>query len=253
MLLAIDVGNTDIVFGIFNGALLEAKFRLSTETVRTADEIGLMVAQFCRHFGFQLEDLHMAVVGSVVPPIMYTLKHALRKYLDAPVRVVGDDLAVPLENLCEEPLGVDRAVTGVAAMAVYGAPCIVIDFGTATKADVFSPSRAYLGGLILPGIKISMDALFARAAKLPRVEIKKPRSIIGVNTVEQMQAGAVYGFVGSVEGIVAGIKRELGCPGAPVVATGGLARLIASHTESIDFVDENLTLQGLRIVCGQGA
>lgn len=247
MLLCVDVGNTNIVFGLFDGSDLRAKFRLTTDTVRTADEIGLLVAGFFDHFRLDLSAIDHVVVGSVVPPIMYTLLHALEKYVARPVHVVGDTLSAGLVNLCEEPLGVDRAVTGVAAMALYGKPVIVIDFGTATKADAFNADGAYMGGLISPGIKISMDALFARAAKLPRIEIKKPRAAIGVNTVEQMQAGAVYGYVGSVEGIVAHIRAEMG-GSAPVIATGGLAGLIAEHTASITKVDKNLTLHGLRIV-----
>lgn len=247
MLLCVDVGNTNIVFGLFDGPELRAKFRLTTDTVRTADEIGLLMAGFFDHFRFKLDEIQNVVVGSVVPPIMYTLCHALEKYIARPVQIVGDTLQTGLVNLCEEPLGVDRAVTGIAAMALYSKPVIVIDFGTATKADAFNDNGEYMGGLICPGIKISMDALFARAAKLPRIEIKKPRAAIGVNTVEQMQAGAVYGYVGSIEGIVAQMRREMGVS-APVVATGGLAELIAAHTESIGIVDKNLTLQGLRLV-----
>ena len=248
MLLAIDVGNTNIVFGLFDGGNLVAKFRTSTHGGRTADEIGLLINQFCGTFGFQLGAIETAVVGSVVPQVMYTLNHALDKYVKCPVRIVGADLPIPLENLCEEPLGIDRAVTGIAAMRMYGKPVVVIDFGTATKFDAFSGSGAYLGGLICPGIQISMDALFTKAAALPRIEIKKPRRVIGVNTVGQMQAGAVFGFVGSVEGVVAGIKRELEVENLPIVATGGLAQLISEHTPAIGYVDRNLTLHGLRLV-----
>lgn len=246
MLLCVDVGNTNIVFGLFDGNELRAKFRLTTDTVRTADEIGLLMAGFFDHFGFEMDRIENVVVGSVVPQIMYTLCHALEKYIACPVRIVGDTLKLNLPNLCEEPLGVDRAVTGIAAMALYSKPVIVVDFGTATKADAFNESGHYMGGLICPGIKISMDALFARAAKLPRIEIKKPRAAIGVNTVEQMQAGAVYGYVGGIEGIIAHMRREMGV-NAPVVATGGLAVLMAEHTDSIGTVDKNLTLHGLRI------
>ncbi len=248
MLLAIDVGNTNIVFGIFEGDTLRAKFRMSTHQGRTADEIGLLVTQFCGNFGFELGAIEYVVVGSVVPPVMYTLQHALSKYIGRPVCVLGQDLPIPLENRCEEPLGVDRALTGIAAMRLYGKPVIVIDFGTATKFDAFDAGGAYLGGLICPGVSISMDALFAHAAALPRIEIKKPSRVIGINTIGQMQAGAVYGFVGSVEGVVAAMKREMGVQRLPVVATGGLAKLISEHTPAVDRVDQNLTLHGLRLV-----
>lgn len=248
MLLTIDVGNTNIVFGIFEGERLAAKFRMSTHQGRTADEIGLLIIQFCANFGFELKAIESVVIGSVVPQVMYTLHHALNKYIGRPVCVIGEDLPIPLKNLCEEPLGTDRAITGIAAMHMYGKPVIVIDFGTATKFDAFSSEGAYIGGLICPGVSISMDALFAHAAALPRIEIKKPRRVIGINTVEQMQAGAVYGFVGSVEGVVAGMKREIGVKKLPVIATGGLAKLISGYTPVVDHVDRNLTLHGLRLV-----
>ena len=248
LLLCVDVGNTNIVFGLFEGPELRAKFRLATDTVRTADEIGLLVAGCFGHFKLELSAVRHVAVCSVVPPLMYTLRHALDKYVARPVLIAGETLPTGLTNLCEEPLGIDRAVSGVAAMALYGKPVIVVDFGTATKADAFNASGEYMGGVICPGIKISMDALFARAAKLPRIEIKKPRAAIGVNTVEQMQSGAVYGYVGSVEGIVAQIRAEMGGPNVPVIATGGLASLIAEHTPAISRVDKNLTLHGLRLV-----
>ena len=248
MLLAIDVGNTNMVFGLFQGETLKAKFRLSTQKICTADEIGLTVAQFFLHFGFALEEIEAAVVGSVVPQVMYTLRHALNKYIQKPLYIVRENLPIALESVCQEPLGSDRAITGLAAMRMYGKPVIVIDFGTATTFDAFSEKGVYLGGLICPGISISMEALFAKAAKLPRIEIKKPRAVIGINTVEQMQAGAVYGFVGSVEGVVELMKRDMENGDIPVAATGGLARLIAEHSPAITHVDENLTLHGLRMI-----
>ena len=163
---------------------------------------------------------------------------------------MGENLPTGLVNLCQEPLGIDRAATGIGAMALYGKPVIVVDFGTATKADAFNEKGEYMGGLICPGIKISMDALFARAAKLPRIEIKKPARAIGINTVEQMQAGAVYGYVGGLEGMVGHMLREMDADPAsiPVVATGGLAKLLSAHTTMIRVVDQNLTLHGLRLI-----
>ncbi len=248
MLMTIDVGNTNLVFGVFEQEKLVAKFRLSTETLRTADEIGLAMITFFWKFHLDPEAVDEVLVASVVPQLMYTVRHAFQKYMDRDILVVGQDVALPLVNHCEEPLGVDRAVTGLGALALYGSPLIVVDFGTATKVDAYDREGAYIGGAICPGITISMDALFAKAAKLPRVEIKKPRSAIGINTVEQMQAGAVYGFVGSVECIVANTRREMGLAHVPVAATGGLVSLIAEYTQCIEHVNQNLTLEGLRVV-----
>ncbi|MDR0248132.1 MAG: type III pantothenate kinase [Oscillospiraceae bacterium] len=247
MLLCVDVGNTNIVFGMFADGQLRAKYRLATDTARSADEIGVMLTRFYAHAGLLPEHTGEIIVGSVVPPVMYTLRRALAKYVGCPVRVPGEDMDTGLVNLCEEPLGIDRAVSGIAACELYGAPVIVVDFGTATKADAFNAKGEYMGGVICPGIKISMDALTARAAMLPRVEIVKPRRVIGVNTVEQMQAGAVYGFVGGIERVVRQMCAEMGAQ-PPVVATGGLAGLIAAHTGVITKVDPDLTLHGLRIV-----
>ena len=248
MLMVIDVGNTNLVFGLFEDTLLKAKFRMSTDTARTADEIGLHIVQFCNHFSLSLYDVDDVVISSVVPPLMYTLLHAIEKYMGKHPWLVGETLPTGLASLAQEPLGHDRAVTLIGALHRYGAPLILVDFGTATKVDALDEHGAYLGGVICPGIKISMDALFAKAAKLPRVEIKKPRSVIGVNTVEQMQAGAVYGFVGSVEGIVSNMKREMGHPRIPVVATGGLSTLISAHTALIDHTNNNLTMEGLQLL-----
>ena len=245
MLLTIDVGNTNMVFGLFSCGGIVAKFRLSTVTARTADEIGLTISQFCAHFGFNLRDIEDVAVCSVVPQIMYTLRHAVDKYLGISPLIAGETLEVPVTNLCDEPLGVDRAVTLTGAREKYGSPCIVVDFGTATKIDALNANGEYMGGVICPGVSISMEALFEKAAKLPRIELKKPERAIGVNTVEQMQAGAVFGFVGSVEYIIKRFRSEMGLDGVTAVATGGLARLIAEQTDSISRVDPNLTLTGL--------
>jgi type III pantothenate kinase len=252
MLLVIDVGNTNIVFGVFDGAQLKAKFRLTTQAPRTADEIGLMLVSLIRHADCDPAAVEHIIVESVVPKVMYTLRHALDKYIGKPVYTIGDNLKIPYVNLCQEPLGSDRVVTGYGALELYGAPIIVVDFGTATKVDVFNQERAYIGGVICPGIQISMDALYACAAKLPQVEIAKPRSPIGINTVEQMQSGAVYGYVGSIEGILKGIQGELRASNVhtefPVIVTGGLASLIAAHSSILNNrVNQNLTLQGLRL------
>ena len=244
MLMAIDVGNTNMVFGLFKGNTLAAKFRLSTEAGRTADEIGLPISQFFGHFGFGLSDVEAVAISSVAPQTMYALRHAIDKYLGLTPLIAGETLNIPLTNLCEEPLGIDRAVTLIGARALVGAPCVVVDFGTATKIDALNGHGEYIGGVICPGVSISMEALFAKAAKLPRIELKKPARAIGVNTVEQMQAGAVFGFVGSVEYIIGRFKNEMNTD-VPTVATGGLARLISEHAPSIGCVEPNLTLNGL--------
>lgn len=248
MLMVIDVGNTNLVFGLYRGETLAAKFRMSTEAAQTADEIGLHIVAFCHHFSLPVSEIDDVVIGSVVPQIMYTLSHALEKYLNIAPRIVGENLYTGLVNLCQESLGVDRALTAIGALEKYGAPLIVVDFGTATKVDAFNHEQAYMGGVICPGIKISMEALFTNAAKLPRVEIKKPRVAIGVNTIEQMQAGAVYGFVGGVECIVDHMRQEMKYAHVPVVSTGGLAPLIAEYASCIEYTERNLTLEGLRIV-----
>jgi len=245
MLLTIDVGNTNMVFGLFDGGEIIAKFRLSTAVTRTADEIGLTISQFFMHFGFELKDIEDVAVCSVVPQMMYTLRHAVDKYLEMAPLIVGETLEVPLINLCGEPLGVDRAVTLVGAREKYGKPCIVVDFGTATKVDALNEKGEYMGGVICPGVSISMEALFEKAAKLPRIELKKPGRAIGTNTVEQMRAGAVFGFVGSVEYIIKRFVAEMGLKSVATVATGGMARLISEHTDHIGQVDPNLTLTGL--------
>jgi type III pantothenate kinase len=245
MLLTIDVGNTNMVLGLFKDSEIVAKFRLSTATTRTADEIGLAISQFFTHFGFVLKDIENVVVCSVVPQMMYTLRHAIDKYLGTVPLIAGETLEVPLVNLCKEPLGIDRAVTLVGAREKYGKPCIVVDFGTATKIDALNEKGEYMGGVICPGVSISMEALFEKAAKLPRIELKKPDRAIGTNTVEQMRAGAVFGFVGSVEYIIKRFQSEMGLDKVAAVATGGLARLISEHTGHIGQVDPNLTLTGL--------
>ncbi|GHV32257.1 type III pantothenate kinase [Clostridia bacterium] len=245
MLLTVDVGNTNIVLGLFDDENIAAKFRLTTTAGCTADEIGLSITQFFSHFNFSLSDVSAVAICSVVPQMMYTLRHSITKYLNLEPLIAGENLPVPLVNLCEEPLGVDRAVTLFGARLLLGAPCIVVDFGTATKVDALNDRGEYIGGAICPGVNISMEALFARAAKLPRIELKKPDSAIGVNTVGQMRSGAVYSFVGGAEYLIARFKEEMPYGYIPVAATGGLARLIQAHAPSIEHLLPNLTLTGL--------
>jgi len=256
MLLAIDVGNTNIVAGIFSEEAppktseLIASFRMSTDKTKTSDEIGMMMLQFLSLEGIQKSQINDIIISSVVPPLMHTLGNSCRRYIGKEPYIVGQDVMPAINIKYDNPkeVGADRIVNAVAARAKYGAPLIVVDFGTATTFCAIDKNGDYIGGIISAGIKISMDALFEKAAKLPRIEIVKPSTVIGTNTVSSMQSGAVYGYVGQVEYIVARIKEELNEPDCKVVATGGLASLIAQHTETIDIVDRMLTLDGLNII-----
>jgi len=268
MLLAIDVGNTNIVAGIFDGEKLTASFRMSTDKTKTSDEIGMLLLQLMSHEGIEKSAISDVIISSVVPPVMHSLTNACRRYIGREPMIVGQDISPNIRVLIDNPkeVGADRLVNAVAAVAKYGAPLIVVDFGTATTFCAVNLDGDYVGGVISTGIKISMDALFEKAAKLPRIEIVEPAKVIGTNTVASMQSGAVWGYVGQVEYIVRRMKEELGafaqcrnnnaecrnvktgCDGIKVVATGGLAALIAKCTDSIDCVDRLLTLEGLRMI-----
>lgn len=251
MLLTVDVGNTNMVFGIFQGETLAGSFRLKTDANRTSDEIGLYICEYFRRFGLALEGVEDVVIGSVVPQVMYTLTSAVIKYVGKTPLVVDDNLDPRLPYVTEagdERLGPDRAVADIAAMVKYGAPVVVLDFGTATTVDAVSPEGVYLGGCITAGVRVSTEALFQKAALLPRVELVKPPTVLGTTAVGQIQAGAVLGYIGSIEYLIRQTKEEMGCPGIKVVATGGLARMVADNTNLIDIVDPQLVLDGLRIV-----
>ena len=250
MLLAIDVGNTNIVAGIFQDDKLVASFRMATDKQKSSDEIGLFMTQLLSLEGIDKSNIEDIIISSVVPPVMYSLTNACRRYIGREPLIVGQDILPDINIKYDNPkeVGADRIVNAVAARAKYGSPLVIVDFGTATTFCAIDRNGDYLGGVIASGIKISMDALFEKAAKLPRIEIVKPNKVIGSNTVESMQSGAVYGYVGQVEYIVGRIKEELGAPDCKVIATGGLAALIAEHADSIDFVDRLLTLEGLRMI-----
>ena len=249
MLLAIDIGNTNMEFGIFDGDTLTSKFRLVTNRNTTADEVGLSTMQFFSIHGYNPKDVEDVIITSVVPQVMYSISHAMRKYLKKDPLIVGENLEIPIENRYDNPreVGADRLVNSYAAFRKYSGPLIVVDFGTATTFDVVSKDGAYLGGLIYPGIKISMDALFQNTAKLPRVELVKPARVIGKNTVDSMQAGAIYGYTGAVANILSEINRELGQAPA-VIATGGLASMIGGQGDLFPTVDSSSTLEGLRMI-----
>jgi len=253
MLLAIDVGNTNIVAGIFSEGKLAANFRMSTDKTKTSDEIGMQVTQFLAFEGIEKSQISDIIISSVVPPVMYTLTNACRRYIGREPLIVGQNIFPNIHIKCDSPaeVGADRIVNAVAARAKYGAPLVIVDFGTATTFCAVDKNGDYVGGVIASGIKISMDALFEKAAKLPRIEIVKPDKVIGTNTVASMQSGAVYGYVGQVEYIVSRVKAELNASDCKVIATGGLAALIAEHSDSIDYVDRLLTLDGLAMIYGE--
>lgn len=253
MLLAIDVGNTNIVLGVFDDTTLVRSWRLQTVRERTLDELGLLVDGLFAHDGVKHGDITGIVLGSVVPPVAGTMRGMISRYFGLtpliidPVRNTG--MPILYENPAE--VGADRIVNAIAAFEQFGRasqmPLIVCDFGTATTLDAVSERGEYLGGAICPGVTISADALFQRAARLPRIDVRKPSHVVGRTTVGAMESGLFYGYVGMVEGLVRRMRDELGGR-ASCVATGGLAAVIAPETDLIQHVDIDLTLQGLRIV-----
>ncbi len=258
MLLAVDIGNTNIVFGFFMGERLTTSWRLATWPDRTADELWVVVRQLLAEKGVRSGGIDGVVVSSVVPPLTQTVTEMVARGLGHQALLVdagNAGLAIRYEN--PQEVGADRLVNGVAACAQYGAgeqPVIVVDFGTATTFDAVSARGEYLGGVICPGVEISADALFQRAARLPRVEVRRPAGLIGRTTVASMQAGLFFGYVAMVEGLVQRLRGALGDEGNPVcVATGGLAGAIAAETDVIDHVDLDLTLTGLRLVWERNA
>ena len=249
MLLTIDVGNTNTVLGVFRGEALVANWRLSTARAQTVDEYGVLTRNLLSFAGLQHEAIRGVMISSVVPPVNWTLGEMSRAYLGQNALFVEPGVKTGLAVLVDNPLevGADRIVNAVAALHKYGGPCIVVDFGTAITFDAISAKEEYLGGVIAPGLGISSEALFARAARLPRVEIKDPGTVIGKNTVTHMQAGLYYGAVDMVDGMLGRMIAELG--GTPtVVATGGQASLVSRGSKYIQHTDEFLTLTGLRLI-----
>ena len=249
MLLAIDVGNTNMVFGLYDGDKLRGSFRISTNSERTSDELGMLIAQYYHFHDIACADTTAVVIASVVPPVMYTLINAIRKYLFVQPVIAGRDADIGIENCYANPreVGADRLVNAVSAVRKYGKPLIIVDIGTATTFDAIDENGAYQGGAIFPGLKVAMEALFLKASKLPRVDIERPKNAIGKTTVQSMQSGAVRGYVGALTGIITDIQKELGGK-ARVVATGGMGRMMAEYCPLIDEVDPNLTLEGLRLI-----
>jgi type III pantothenate kinase len=253
MLLAIDIGNTNIVLGVFDKDHLDQSWRLSTNRQRTTDEMGIWVCQLFEHRRVDIASVSAVIVASVVPQLTGTTVDMIKRYFGRDPLLVESGIRTGMPVLYDTPadVGADRIVNGVAAFERYGRPAaravLVVDFGTATTFDAISQAGEYLGGVICPGVQISADALFHRAARLPRVDVCRPASIIGRSTVESMQSGLYYGYVGLVEGLVKRMRAELDSP-AVSIATGGLAELIGPETPAIDVIDRDLTLHGLRMI-----
>ncbi len=251
MLLTIDIGNTNITLGLYQNETLGPRWRIATAHERMPDEFGLQFLGFLAHVGVSPADLEGICLASVVPPLTDKIVEACRRYLEHDPLVVEAGVRTGVRIRYEDPraVGADRVADAVAVQHLYGGPACVVDFGTATTFDAISAEGDYLGGAIAPGIGIAAEALFRRAAKLPRVELRRPPSAIGRNTVHAMQSGLLFGYVGLVEGMVARFRAELG-PEMKVIATGGLAERIAQETQVIDIINPWLTLDGLRIIWG---
>jgi type III pantothenate kinase len=249
MLLAIDIGNTDISLGAFEGEEFRATWHIATGIHRMADEYMVLLLNLLHHQGLDISEIKEAVLCSVVPPLVATFEELFQRYFHISPLVVGAGIKTGVRIRMDNPreVGADRIVNAAAAHHLYGGPIIITDLGTATTFDTVSKEGDYLGGAIAPGIAAAAETLFVQAAMLPRVELTHPKQAIGTNTIAAMQSGIVFGYVGLVEGVVARIQQELGGK-AKVVATGGCAELIAKETAVIDVVNPNLTLTGLRLI-----
>ncbi len=251
MLLAIDIGNTNIVMGVMKGLELITSFRLTTQTPRTSDEYGVMMVEMLREKQIKVTDITAVIMSSVVPDIMYSVNNSIKKYLHHKPLVVGPGVKTGLAVKTDNPreVGADRIVNCVAAYELYGGPCMAIDFGTSTTYDIVNGKGEFIGGLITPGIRICADALWQRAAQLPHMEIKRTKGILDCkNTVSSMQSGLIYGYIGQVEYIVNKTKEAMGCDDLKVIATGGLAKVIQDGTNVIQKYDGLLTLKGLALI-----
>jgi len=252
MLLAFDVGNTNIVLGLFREGKLLTNWRLQTENNKSADEYGMIVSQLFEYEGYKMKDVKDVIISTVVPSVMYTLQHLSLKYFNMKAIVVEPGVKTGLIIKYDNPkqVGADRIVNAVAAYEKYGGPLIIVDFGTATTFCAISEKAEYLGGTISPGLKITSDALVEKTAKLPKVELEEPGNVICKNTIQSMQSGLIYGHMGMVEFILKKMRKELESitkseKPVRVIATGGLATLMETGVKQIDIVDKLLTLEGL--------
>jgi len=249
MLLCVDIGNTNIVMGVYREDELLTHWRVSTDHQKMPDEYGMLLVSLLAHAGLAPNDIDAVALASVVPPVTDPFIEMLEGYLHRRPLVVGTGVRTGVDIRYDSPreVGADRVVNAAAAYRLYGGPACVVDMGTATTFDALSAKGEYLGGAIAPGIRIAAEALFQRTAKLPRIDLQRPDKAIGTNTADSMRSGILFGYVGLVEGMVARFRAELG-PGMHVIATGGLAEVIARETRVIEVVDPWLTLRGLHII-----
>lgn len=249
MLLCIDIGNTNVTMGVYDGEDLVAHWRLSTDHQKMPDEYGLLLLNMLAHRGIPAENISGVALASVVPPLTDTFREMVVAYLGVTPLIVDTGVRTGVSVRYDPPrdVGADRIVNVAAAYRLYGGPGCIVDFGTGTTFDALSEKGEYLGGAIAPGIRVAAEALFQRAAKLPRIDLRAPRRAVGSNTLDAMRSGIVFGYVGLVEGMVARFRRELG-EGMRVIATGGLADVIAAETDIIEVVEPWLTLKGLRLI-----
>ena len=255
MILTLDIGNTNMKTALFDGMEMKQYWRLSTNRNRTSDEYGMAMMNLLNHYGIDRSEVEGIMMSSVVPQINFTIEHMCRSYFGMEPMKIEPGVKTGINIRYENPreLGSDRIANAVGAYELYGGPCITIDFGTATSFGAISAKGEFLGGAICPGLKLAADALTERTAKLPRFELVKPENVIGRNTVTNMQAGIVYGYIGQIKYLVNRMKREMGVEGIKVIATGGLAVLVAGESSVIDVMDGLLTLKGLRIIYEKNA
>lgn len=250
MILVIDVGNTNLTLGVCDREALIATFRLTTKIPKTSDEYGVIITQLLQNRKIDIGALEGSVIASVVPDVMHSLVGGVTRYTGTQPLIVGPGIKTGIRIITEDPraIGADRIVDAVAAYEKYGGPVLVLDFGTATTYDLITEKGEFAAGITAPGIRISSEALWRQTAKLPNIEIKKPKTILAQETISSMQAGLVYGQIGQTEYIVKKVKEESRSENLKVVATGGLGRLIADETDAIDIYDSSLTLDGLRMI-----
>ena len=250
MILVIDVGNTNVTLGVYDGEELKATFRMMTKTPRTSDEYGVMISTLLGTKGIRSKQIEGTIIASVVPDVMHSLTGGIVRYIGTRPLIVGPGVKTGIRVVTENPkaTGADRIVNVVAAYEKYGGPVLALDFGTATTYDLVTEDGRFMACVIAPGIRISSEALWTQTAKLPNIEIRKPKTILAQDTISGMQAGLVYGQIGQMEYIIRKMKEESGLKDMKVVATGGLGRLFSQETDAIDIYDSSLTLDGLRII-----
>ncbi len=250
MLLALDVGNTNITIGVFEGKEIMGTYRLTTKLQRTSDEFGIDICDLLDHNNIDTKKINDVIISSVVPDVNYSLRRAINKYFDMEPIMIEAGIKTGIRVATENPrqVGADRIVDAVAAYELYGGPVLVIDYGTATTFDLVDKNGAFVAAVTAPGIQTSAQALWGQAAQLPKIEIQKPKSILAKETISSMQAGVVYGTIGQTEYIIKKMKEESGYENVKVVATGGLGMIIADETDCIDYYDAQLTLKGMQMI-----